>query len=333
MLDVRRLHVLREVARHQSLSAAAASLSYSPSAVSQQIAALEREVGVGLVERGARGAVLTDAGRTLVRHADEILGHIATAQEELQAMVGLKTGRLRLGAFSTAGAVLVPRAVRAFRDRHRDVDVSLVELDPEEAVAQLRAREIDLALVYEFPVVPGPPLVGLDYVPLLHDPLYIALPNGHRLAARRRVRLADLADEPWIQGVYRGSTVAVLPAACRAAGFEPKIVFRSDDHMAVQGFVAAGLGVSVVPQLTVPTARPDISIRPLEIEGDLLTRHVGAALPAGSYRAPATAAMVGILEQVCRRLGGEASGRLAPSSDRSRGRPAATKVTRRARGR
>jgi DNA-binding transcriptional LysR family regulator len=311
MLDVRRLQVLREVARHQSLSAAAVSLSYTPSAVSQQIAALEREVGIGLVERNARGAVLTEAGRRLLRHADEIVGQIAAAEEELRAMVGLEAGRLRLGAFSTAGAVVVPRAVKAFRDRHPGVDVALVELDPEEAVAQLRAREVDLALVYEFPVVPGPPLDGLEHVHLFDDPLYIALPEGHRLARRRRVRVAELADEPWIQGVHRGSTVAVLPAACRAAGFEPNIVFRSDDHMAVQGFVAAGLGVAVVPQIATPMARRDITIRPLEIEGDLLTRHVSAAMPAGPYRPPAASAMVEVLAEVCGGIGAEVSARLA----------------------
>src|SRR6266571_656372 len=164
MLDVRRLQVLREVARHRSLSAAAAALSYTPSAVSQQIAAL-------------------------VRHADEILGRMAAAQEELQALAGLKAGRLRLGAFSTAGAVLVPRAVKAFRDLHPGVEVSLVELDPEEAIPQLRARELDLALVYEFPVVEDLPLDGLDYVHLLDDRLYVALPEGHRLARRRRLKL------------------------------------------------------------------------------------------------------------------------------------------------
>jgi DNA-binding transcriptional LysR family regulator len=318
MLDVRRLEVFRAVARHGSLSAAAASLSYTPSAVSQQIAALEREVGVGLVERGARGALLTEAGRVLVRHADEILGRIADAHEELQAMVGLQTGRLRLGAFSTAGAVLVPRAVVAFRERHPGVEVSLAELDPEEAVAQLRSRELDLALVYEFPIEEALPVDGLDYVHLLDDRLYVALPEGHRLARRRRLRLAELADERWVQGVYRGSTLHVLPAACRAAGFEPTIVFRSDDHMAVQGFVAAGLGIAVVPQLTLPTARADIAIRPLEVAGDLLTRHVGVAMPAGPYRAPAATAMVEVLEGVCRILSSEASGRL--SAARSRGR-------------
>ena len=310
MLDVRRLQVLREVARHRSLSAAAAALSYTPSAVSQQIAALEREVGVGLVERGARGAVLTDAGKTLVRHADEILGRMAAAQEELQALAGLKAGRLRLGAFSTAGAVLVPRAVKAFRDLHPGVEVSLVELDPEEAIPQLRARELDLALVYEFPVVEDLPLDGLDYVHLLDDRLYVALPEAHRLTRRRRIKLRELADEPWIQGVHRGSTVAVLPGACRAAGFEPKIVFRSDDHMAVEGFVAAGLGVAVVPQIALATARRDIAIRLLEVEGDLLTRDVGVAIPSGSYRPPAVSAMVAVLEKVCRRVEREASARL-----------------------
>jgi DNA-binding transcriptional LysR family regulator len=309
MLDLRRLQVLREVARARSLSAAAAALSYTPSAVSQQIAALERDVGTGLVDRGPRGARLTDAGRALVRHAEEILGRVADAEDELQAMVGLRTGRLRLGAFSTAGAVLVPRAVVAFRSRHPGVDVRLVELDPEEAIAHLRRREVDLALIYQFPVEEVPPLADLHYAHLLDDRLYVALPEGHRLATRSRLRLAELAEEQWVQGVYRGSTLHVLPAACRAVGFEPEIVFRSDDHMAVQGFVAAGLGIAVIPQLALPTARADIAIRPLEVEGDLLTRTVGVAMPAGLYRPPASVAMIGILEDVCRGLRRETTAR------------------------
>jgi len=319
MLDVRRLQVLREVARTGSLSAAAASLSYTPSAISQQIRVLEREAGVGLVERGARGTVLTDAGQLLVRYADEIVGRLSAAEEELQAMRGLHSGRLRLGAFSTAGAVLVPRAVKTFRDRYPAVEVRLVEFDPEEALSALRAHEIDLALVYQFPVVEELPLDALRYLALIDDRLYIALPEGHRLAARRRVRLSDLATEPWIQGVYRGSTVAVLPAACRAAGFEPTIVFRSDDHMAVQGSVAAGLGVAVIPQIAVPTARRDIAIRPLVVERDLLTRHVGIALPPGAHRPPAVAAMVEIIEEIGRSFDH------SPSRERRLRRPTPTR--------
>jgi DNA-binding transcriptional LysR family regulator len=297
MLDVTRLRVLREVARHRSFSAAAGALSYTPSAVSQQIRALEREVGVGLVERGARGATLTDAGRLLVRHADEIVGRLAAAEEELQAVVGLRTGRLRLGAFATASAALVPRAITAFRQCHPDVEVSLTEVDPGEATVKLRAYEIDLALIYEFPLEPAADLDDLEYEPLLNDRLNIALPAAHRLASRKRIKLRGLAGEPWIQGVYRGVTASVLPAACRAAGFEPRIVFRSDDHMAVQGSVAAGLGVAVVPQMTVSTARRDIVLVPLEVEGDLLTRKVGITTRRQSYRPPAVAAMVEILKQ------------------------------------
>src|SRR5262249_43156837 len=179
MLDVRRLQVVREVGRQGSLSAAAAALAYTPSAVSQQLAALERELGVGLVERGPRGATLTEAGRVLVRYADEIFDRICSAQEELQALAGLETGRLRLGAFSTACTLLVPRAVGRSRGRHPGVEAALVELDPEEALAHPRARELDVALVYEFPAEQPAALDGLDYVHLLDDRLNVALPPGH----------------------------------------------------------------------------------------------------------------------------------------------------------
>jgi DNA-binding transcriptional LysR family regulator len=303
MLDVNRLRVLCEVARRGSLSAAAGALSYTPSAISQQISALEREAGVGLVDRGGRGATLTDAGRLLARHGEEILGRLAAAEDDLQAMLGLRTGRLRLGAFATAGAALVPRAISDFRCEHPAVEVRLIEVDPDEAIEALRAYELDLALVYHFPLEPATDLTGLDYLPLIDDRLNVALPRDHRLARRKRLRLAELADEPWVQGVYRGATAGVLPAACRAAGFEPRIVFRSDDHMAVQGSVAAGLGIAVVPTLTLSTARRDIVILPLEVEGDLLRREVAVALRPHSLRPPAVSAMVEILKTASAALG------------------------------
>jgi DNA-binding transcriptional LysR family regulator len=178
-------------------------------------------------------------------------------------------------------------------------------------VPRLRAGELDLALVYQFPIIEALVLDGVDCVHLLDDRLYVALPRDHRLARRRRIKLRELADDAWIQGVHRGSTVAVLPSACRAAGFEPKIVFRSDDHMAVEGFVAAGLGVALVPGIALATARRDIAIRPLEVDGDLLTRQVGAATPPGSYRPPAVAAMIDVLQRVGRRVEPQAGFRRA----------------------
>jgi len=312
MLDVRRLRVLAEVARHGSFTAAAEALSYTPSAVSQQIAALEREAGTVLVERGARGVALTEPGRLLAAEAEQILGRLAAAELELQALAGLRAGLLRLGWFATAGATLMPRAIAEFQRRHPEVELDLFEGDPDECVPRLRARELELALIYQFELEP-PVAADLERVHLLDDPLNVGLPADHRLARRRRVRLTDLAGERWIQGVRSGATAEVLPRACRLAGFEPAVAFRTDDRIAVEGLVAAGVGVALIPQLTLPTVRPDVTVRPLEASG--LRRSVLAALPAGAYRPPGAAAMLEVLREVCQGLAAEAALRL-----RQRGR-------------
>src|SRR6266540_522696 len=307
MLDVRRLRVLLEVARRGSFTAAARALAYIPAAVSQQVAALEREAGTMLVERGPRGVVLTEPGRVLAREADEILGRLAGAELELQALAGLRAGLLRLGWFATAGATLMPHAIAAFQRRHPAVELDLFEGDPDQCVPRLRSRELELALVYEFELEP-PVATDLEQVPLVDDPLCIGLPAGHPLGSRELIRLADLAGEGWIQGVRHGSTLEVLPRACRLAGFEPRIAFRTDDRSAVEGLVAAGVGVALIPQLTLPAARPDIAVRPLQAKG--LSRQVRAALPPGAYRPPAAMAMLEVLREVCERLVTDAARRL-----------------------
>jgi molybdate transport repressor ModE-like protein len=313
MLDSRRLRVLREIARTGSLARAADALDYTPSAVSQQIRALEREVGAPLLDRRGRGVALTEAGHALAHHAERIADALGAAEAEVQAIAGLRAGRLRLGWFTTAGATLMPRAIAGFRRRHPAIELALVEADNDECVARLRDDELDLALVYEFPLgAPLPP--DLRVRTLLEDPLFVALPPGHRLARRRRIALAELADEPWIQGVRRGSTLTTLPAACREAGFEPAFAFQTDDQVALQGLVAAGVGVAVIPQLTLPVARADIAVR--AVDAPSLVRTVGAALPPGRHVAPAAAAMIEILEAVAAELMREAAGRLrrAPAS-------------------
>jgi DNA-binding transcriptional LysR family regulator len=307
MLDVRRLRVLAEVARHGSFTAAARALAYTPSAVSQQIAALEREAGAVLVERGARGVALTEPGRLLAAEAEQVLGRLAAAEAELQALAGLRAGLLRLGWFATAGATLMPRAIAAFQRRHPEVELDLFEGDPDACVPRLRARELELALIYQFELEP-PVAPDLERVHLLDDPLHIGLPADHPLARRRRVRLSDLAGERWIQGVRAGATADVLPRACRLAGFEPSVAFRTDDRIAVEGLVAAGVGVALMPRLTLPTVRPDVTVRPLDATG--LRRDVLAALPSGAYRPPAATAMLAVLREVCRELVAEAARRL-----------------------
>ncbi|WP_433337482.1 LysR family transcriptional regulator [Spirillospora sp. CA-294931] len=301
MLDVTRLRVLREVARSGSLTRAAASLSFTISAVSQQIAVLEREAGAQLLVRHARGVRLTEAGRALVRHAEVIFAELRAAETSLAAIADGAGGRLRVGSFTTANATLLPRAVSAFQQRFPDVEVDLTEMDRDEAMAAVAVHELDLALVYEFPVVPLEVPANVELTPLLVDPLLVALPPDHPLADRDRLRLTDLAGDRWIQGVHHGSTIDVLPRACRAAGFEPRIAFRTDDQMTVRGLVAAGLGVALAPSLTLPATPSGLVVRPLNEPS--LTRTVAAATPAGEYRLPAAAAMIEHLHRTGTDLG------------------------------
>jgi DNA-binding transcriptional LysR family regulator len=315
MLDVRRLHVLLEVARHGSISGAAAAMNFSPSALSQQIFALEREVGMRVLERDPRGVALTEAGEILVRHTEAVVAQLAVAKSELDALAGVDIGTLRMGWFSTAGAVLVPQAINAFLHQHPGVTLQLTEADPDDCVALLRVRELELALLYRFELEPPLPN-DIHQVALLEDPTYVALPLGHRLADRDEIRLPELAEERWIQGVRKGPTVAVLPQACRRAGFEPVIAFQTDDHLAVQGFVAAGVGIALVPEITLPAVRSDIVVRP--IAGVDLRREVRAAVAPSEYRSPSAEAMLAVLQEVCQQVRSRAELRLrdgpAPSA-------------------
>jgi molybdate transport repressor ModE-like protein len=303
MLDVRRLRVLREVALRGSFSAAAEALTYSQSAVSQQIAALEREAGTRLVERNGRGIRLTDAGRALVRRADAILVELAAADAELQAIAGLRGGRVRVSTFASAATALLPAAVTAFRAAHPavQVELSLVEAT-EEAIGGLRTGRADLVLVAR--PAGEPPTDQVEAHRLLEDPMPAVLPGGHRLARRRTLRLDDLAGEPWVLGGGPGcSDRATILRACHAAGFEPRVTvdFPTDDYNATQGMVAAGAGVTLLPRLALAVPRDDLAVRPLAGAGP--SREVVAAVRRGD-QAPATLAM---LEEVCgaaRRLSG-----------------------------
>src|ERR687883_283478 len=219
MLDVKRLRVLREVAARGSFSAAAEALGYTQSAVSQQIAALERETGSVLIERNPRGIRLTDAGEALVRHADKILARLAEAEAELEAIAGLRGGRLRLGSFPTAGATLMPRAIAEFSSRHPAVELSLAEAEPDESLPRLKAGELDLVLVDDSPLAHAAADDDVELIHLLDDPLYLALPADHALASKPRVRMGDVESEPWIQGTTACACRRHLQTACSTAGF------------------------------------------------------------------------------------------------------------------
>ena len=299
MLDVRRMKVLREVAVRGSFSAAAEALSFTQSAVSQQVAALEREAGTILVERSARGVRLTEAGEAVVRHADAILARLAEAEAELEAIAGLRGGRLRMASFESGAASIMPLAIARFRERHPAVELSMTIQEADEALAELRAGELDLALTEGALDLASSP-DGIELVHLLDDPMYLALPKHHPLAHKPRLKLSDLAEDAWIQG-QAGSQCAcnrLALRACQSAGFEPRVAFESSDWTAVQGLVAAGVGVALIAELGTSTVRDDIVIRDLGRQiGD---RRVYAAVPTGGYRSPATAEMVSVLQDVSR---------------------------------
>ena len=296
MLDVRRMRVLRAVARHGSFSAAAEALSFTQSAVSQQIAALEREAGATLVERGVRGIRLTDAGRALVRHTDAILASLAEAEAELEAIAGLRGGRLRMASFESAGATLMPLAIASFKERHPAVELSLQLAEPHDSLPRLKSGELELALSFDAHGVSIAGDPAIERIHLLDDPLYIALAADHRLARKRHLHIADFAGEPWIAGTPNSACAAMLRRACEGAGFAPHVSFESDDYGAILGFVAAGVGVSLMAELALRGVRDDVVIRSLGRETPV--RRIHAAVLASGYRSPATVAMLEILTGV-----------------------------------
>ncbi|HEX2703653.1 MAG TPA: LysR family transcriptional regulator [Solirubrobacteraceae bacterium] len=300
-----RLKVFVEVAKQGSISAAAEELSYTQSAVSQQIAALEAETGVTLIERLPRGVRLTTAGSTLLAHAEGILGRLAAAEADLEAIAGLRGGQLRMASFPTAGATLMPLAIAMFRAQHPEVELTLAEGEPEEIAPRLYAGEFDLALLFEFEGTSESLVGDLVRQPLFEDPMFLALPADHPLARRRTLRLADLRAEAWVQTSSSSACARHVVRCCHVAGFEPVVSFESDDYQTVQGLVAAGVGVALIPKLAVASAREDIAIRALSPSSPV--RNVIAATPEGSRLTPAAEAMGAIMTSLADRFADPAS--------------------------
>ncbi|MGA2469542.1 MAG: LysR family transcriptional regulator [Solirubrobacteraceae bacterium] len=300
MLHLNRLRVFVEVANSGSFSAAADALSYTQSAVSQQIAALEAETGVTLIERLPRGIRLTTAGSALLSHAEGVLSRLAAAEAEMEAIAGLRGGQLRMASFPTAGATLMPLAIAIFRAQHPEVEMSLAEGEPDEIAPRLFAGEFDLALLFEFEGTSESLVADLVRQPLFEDPMFCALPADHPLAKRQTLRLSDLRAESWVQTSSSSPCARHVVRCCHAAGFDPIVSFESDDFLTVQGLVAAGVGVALIPKLAMATARDDIAIRALSPYSPV--RNVIAATPEGSRLTPAAAAMSQIMGTVAQRF-------------------------------
>ena len=301
MLNAGRLLVLREVLAHRSFSAAAERLSYTQSAISQAIAALEAEAGAPLIERSREGARPTAAGAALLAHASGILAQLEAAESEVAAIAAGRGGILRVASFPTAGATLMPRAIAAFRASHPGVELTLAEGEPEEIAPRLRAGEFDLGLLFEFDDVGGRLGAGLRRFDLLDDPLHLALPHDHPLSGRGSLSLEDLADDSWIQTSAASPCAMHVLRSCHAAGFEARVSFESDDYQTVQGLVAAGVGVALIPQLALTSPRPDILVRPLDPRSPV--RRVSAATARSAPMTPAVSTMLEALRTAARTAG------------------------------
>lgn len=284
-LDPRRLLILREVARAGSISAAARAMGWTQPAVSQHLARLERDAGGPLLLRGPAGVTPTEAGTALLRRADVVAAELHAAEEELAALTQLRAGRVRLVAFPSAAATLVPEAIASLAVAHPDVEVGLEEAEPPEALAAVAAGDADLALVFGYD---GPPtgLGTLTWRRLLDEPVHLVVPPGRRGPGRRG--LAALAEEDWIGGCVNCRTHLV--DCCEAAGFTPVVRHTSDDYVVVQNLVARGLGVTVLPDSALTAYRhPDVRVVPMPSLG---RRHVGLAHRPGADAVPATAALI-----------------------------------------
>ncbi|HWX74178.1 MAG TPA: LysR substrate-binding domain-containing protein [Solirubrobacteraceae bacterium] len=306
MLNPRRLAVLRELARHGSFTGAAQALSYTQSAISQQISALERETGAVLVERDRKRARLTQAGELLLDHAEAILGRIAHAERELSAYVHARAGRLRLAAFESAGAALVPSAVETFHERHPNVELNVVQMEPAEASAHLEGRELDLAIVYDLEPATGALGEELELTYLFDDRYTAVISKGHRLARAGAFGLDALAEDVWINTTPRDLCHEVILGACRAAGFDPKVAFEVDEIATSQALVAHGVGVTLLPDLALGGRHRDVLTA--ELGAAAPVRSVYAARLATRYPTPACEAMLEVLREVVPEAGRRAPG-------------------------
>jgi DNA-binding transcriptional LysR family regulator len=295
MLSHTRLRVLAELADCGSFSGAADALDYTQSAVSKQVAALEREVGMQLVLRHVRPVRLTAAGETLARHARAVLQQLATADAELEAIAALEAGCLRLGAFSSAGATLVVQALADFKRRFPGVEVTLLEAGPDKLVDGVRTGDLDLAIVFDFPALELTVDEGIAGRHLLDDPNDLLVHPEHRLARRKRVTFSDLRNEDWLFPTLGpdSPTQKLFTAACSGAGYEPRIVFRVNDCEMFQALVAADMGIGFLPRIALHPVHPGVVVKP--VEGSPTRRILAVSLPG--TRSQASEAFLELLEQ------------------------------------
>jgi DNA-binding transcriptional LysR family regulator len=290
MLDVRRLRLLSELARRGTIAEVAKVVGYTPSAISQSLARLEREAGVALIERDGRRVHLTPAATALVVRANRVLAELDAAEADLAAAHEAVQGEIAIGAFPSAAAAIVAPAIAELSRRHPALACAIREHEPEDGIPLLRSGELDLLVSESYDNVAGAAIGGLEAHLLVTEPLVLVLPMHHR--ASEEVALESLRDAAWIAGMAGTQFAAALEQACRLAGFTPRIVHRADDAVLFQSLVGAGLGVGLLPALA---CTPSNDIRFANARPAPPRRHVSALVRRGAARRPALGAALDAL--------------------------------------
>ncbi|MEU9113737.1 LysR substrate-binding domain-containing protein [Streptomyces sp. NPDC048483] len=296
MIEARRLHILRAVADHRTVTAAAAALYLTPSAVSQQLAALEQETGHRLVERSARGVTLTAAGEILLTHANAVLAQLERAESELAAYGSGEAGVVTVAAFATGISLVVAPAITGLAASTPGIRVRVRDAEGDASLVMVLDRQVDVAVAVEYRGAPRADDPRLTRVPLYAEPFDAVLPLGHRLADAAQVAVADLAGDPWI-GPYPGNPCHdVVVLACEYAGFEPRLEHSSDDFRAVVSLASAAAGVALVPR----SALADLDLKGVvvrPVDGVAPTRRVFAAVRRGAEQHPLLRPVLAALQE------------------------------------
>jgi DNA-binding transcriptional LysR family regulator len=293
-LDVRRLRLLREVGLRGTIAATAEALSYSASAVSQQLSALEREAGAELLERTGRRVRLTEAGRVLVMHTESVLAELERAEAALEATRTTVAGTVRVAAFPSVTAAVLTPAFAVLSGRHPGLTVTLAEAEPIAALRDVKLAELDLVVAHEYDHVPQPPDPVLERTELFVEEMLLAVPLG-LMPPGRKLRLSDLRDQPWITAPPWGECGIAEREACRAAGFEPDFRYSSNEFGVILTMVAAGLGVSLLPALAFSTEPRGCQVH--RLAGPPLHRRVFAAHRRGSRDRPGLVAVLDAIRE------------------------------------
>lgn len=293
-MDLGRLRTLRELSIRKTMAAVSEALYVSPSAISQQLTLLEQEVGASLIERRGRGVALTAAGQVLVEHAERVFAELEIAKADIQRLENLVAGDIRVAAFPSVAAALMPSAIRNLKRQHPLLNIGFDEMEPEESLAALRTWQTDVAIIDDLNVVAGALDPGIETATLIEDVFLVMMGKEHPLAAKGDLMLDDLRDESWVIDTASSNYTNMITRACQGSGFDPRIVARCKGFEVSVALIREHCGISILPGLRASRDLTDVEVRPLRPE---IRRKISLAFRRGQGHSPLIRAVVAACHQ------------------------------------